>query len=208
MDKDQCDMIPKEIIEQVMETGKKLVIHDANLALKLTESVDKQVDENTIIPAKSIMCMPLRNMRDKSIIGCIRMTRKLESGYNFDWHDESLFEEFCQMFSVSISQKVQLKEFECSSLESQVKSEMLDYYRTPDKQLVEDFVHSLPVRLCSNERIYRRSYLASSIFDDYSLSDDEMVCASYKIFEFVDLFEQFKINKKVNQIHIYLKLFK
>lgn len=146
---------------------------------------------------KSVMCVPLCDSQ-RNTIGCIRMTRSIDHEYNYDKHDESLFEEFCQLYGISIGEKLMRREFELTRLDIELKSEMLTYHVKPDSKLVDWYLSSLPGQIDTDSRVFQRSFLSAYMFDDFCLTDDQMVFASYKIMDYSGLISSFEIDENVS----------
>lgn len=203
---DSFDCILKELAEKVYNTGEKISIRDADLDPVLSDSGAKSsrcICYQT--KTKSIMCVPLLDPRER-IIGCVRISRSTEVGSNFDSHDENLLEEFCKLYSTSISQKLQRKEYELAQVEKKVREEMLAYHMKTDIATEKESCESsLAQEILKDEfemknstylTLFQPNELGKYDFDISALNDDEMVYATFKIFRIMNLLELFSIQEK------------
>ncbi|XP_050695412.1 dual 3',5'-cyclic-AMP and -GMP phosphodiesterase 11A-like isoform X2 [Eriocheir sinensis] len=164
------------LAEQVASTGENL-----NIAECL------EVEKGSAGNVRSMLAMPIRN-RNFQIIGVAKIINKL-NGQPFDENDEQLFEAFTIFCGLGINNTLMYNELEKAMARQKVAIEVLSYHATASA----DEVLSLQREVIPEASKWN---LGSLTFDDFSLSQDQMVLAAVRMFSDLRLTSRFKIEYK------------
>ncbi|GAB6031988.1 hypothetical protein CHUAL_010366 [Chamberlinius hualienensis] len=159
--------------EQVASTGEVL-----NIAETL------EVEKGSLGNVRSLLSMPIRN-GDFKVIGVAQIINKLD-GHPFDETDEQLFEAFTIFCGLGINNTMIYNELEKAMAKQKVTLEVLSYHATA---CVNDVERLMGCEIYESEKWN----LCSLSFNDFSLTDDEMVLASVRMFIDLNLLNRFKI---------------
>ncbi|XP_047500995.1 dual 3',5'-cyclic-AMP and -GMP phosphodiesterase 11A-like [Penaeus chinensis] len=166
------------LAEQVASSGENLNIAD-------TIEVEKGSGGNV----RSMLAMPIRN-RNFQIIGVAKIINKL-NGQPFDDNDEQLFEAFTIFCGLGINNTLMYNELEKAMARQKVAIEVLSYHATASAEDVE----SLQREVVPEASTWS---LGSLTFDDFSLTQDQMLLAAMRMFMDLRLVHRFKIESKVS----------
>ncbi|XP_063889229.1 dual 3',5'-cyclic-AMP and -GMP phosphodiesterase 11A-like isoform X2 [Scylla paramamosain] len=164
------------LAEQVASTGENL-----NIAECL------EVEKGSAGNVRSMLAMPIRN-RNFQIIGVAKIINKL-NGQPFDENDEQLFEAFTIFCGLGINNTLMYNELEKAMARQKVAIEVLSYHATASADEV----------VCLQREVIpdaSKWNLGSLTFDDFSLTQDQMVLAAVRMFTDLRLTSKFKIEYK------------
>ncbi|XP_076309815.1 dual 3',5'-cyclic-AMP and -GMP phosphodiesterase 11A-like [Tachypleus tridentatus] len=137
---------------------------------------------------RSLLCMPIRN-RDYKIIGVAIIINRID-GLSFDENDEQLFEAFTLFCGLGINNTLMYSELEKAMARQKVAIEVISYHGTAPKKEVKNFLDArIPTAV--------EWHLESLQFDDFSLSSDEMIFASIRMFKDLGLISRFRIDYQI-----------
>uniref|UniRef100_T1JG26 Phosphodiesterase n=1 Tax=Strigamia maritima TaxID=126957 RepID=T1JG26_STRMM len=164
------------LAEQVASTGEVL-----NIAEYL------EIEKTNLGTVKSLLCMPIRN-RDFQIIGVAKIINKL-NGQPFDENDEQLFEAFTIFCGLGINNTMMFNEMEKAMAKQRVAIEVLSYHATIHPKEIEK-LKDLPIPDADEWGLHDLS------FDDFCLSQEEMILAAVAMFKDLGLINRFNIQKE------------
>ncbi|KAL7644923.1 UNVERIFIED_CONTAM: hypothetical protein RMT77_004740 [Armadillidium vulgare] len=166
-----------QLAEQVVTSGKNVNIAD-------TIEVTKGSGANV----KSLLAVPVRNSA-YTIIGVAKIINKLNN-QPFDENDEHLFEAFTIFCGLGIHNTLMYNQLEKAMARQKVAIEVLSYHATASSE---------EVRRMMSKRIPEswEWKLGSLSFDDFFLSQDEMVLASVRMFRDLGLVSRLRINHQM-----------
>ncbi|XP_014253887.1 dual 3',5'-cyclic-AMP and -GMP phosphodiesterase 11A-like [Cimex lectularius] len=164
------------LAERVAESGE---------VVNVAESLE--VEPRSSPSVKSLLAMPIRNS-NYQIIGVATIINKL-TGDPFDENDEQLFEAFTIFCGLGIHNTIMYNEVEKAMARQKVTIEVLSYHATASNKEVEALME-LPVPAADELNLYSLS------FDDFSLSDNEMLLASVSMFIELGLVKKFNIDRE------------
>ncbi len=176
----------------MLVTGEKLRLKDAYTDPRFDPSIDSRWNKKT----KSIIMLPLSDNQN-NIIGCIRIARG-QNLATFDECDQKLFEEFCKFYSLSINEKIMQRELEKCQIDKEITSEILTYHSNCSRNELQAFMNTISDEYSLNRLLYERSFLNNYEYDDFALNNNQMVLASFSIFNHCGFIEAFGIKKEVN----------
>ncbi|CAL1528489.1 unnamed protein product, partial [Lymnaea stagnalis] len=155
------------------------------------------------VKAKSVLCMPIHNS-DRTIIGVTQLINKV-NGQPFDDNDEHIIEAFSIFTGLGIH-NCQMYENACQLMAKQsVALEVLSYHATASKEEAERIMSDrngttdVVLRENSFEKIVETIPTADDYrlytydFDDMSMTDDDTIKATIRMFLDANLISQFKI---------------
>ncbi|XP_042868518.1 dual 3',5'-cyclic-AMP and -GMP phosphodiesterase 11A-like isoform X2 [Penaeus japonicus] len=164
------------LAEQVASSGENLNIADSI-----------EVEKGSGGNVRSMLAMPIRN-RNFQIIGVAKIINKL-NGQPFDDNDEQLFEAFTIFCGLGINNTLMYNELEKAMARQKVAIEVLSYHATASAEDVESLQREvIPEATTWN--------LGSLTFDDFSLTQDQMLLAAMRMFMDLRLVHRFKIESK------------
>ncbi|KAK4325067.1 hypothetical protein Pmani_004338, partial [Petrolisthes manimaculis] len=167
---------PTPPAEQVASTGENLNIADS-----------LEVEKGSSGNVRSMLAMPIRN-RNFQIIGVAKIINKL-NGQPFDENDEQLFEAFTIFCGLGINNTMMYNELEKAMARQKVAIEVLSYHATASNEEIQGLQREVvPEAIKWN--------LGSLTFDDFSLTQDQMVLAAVRMFSDLRLTSRFKIEYK------------
>ncbi|XP_071526785.1 dual 3',5'-cyclic-AMP and -GMP phosphodiesterase 11A-like [Panulirus ornatus] len=164
------------LAEQVASSGENLNIADS-----------VEVEKGSAGNVRSMLAMPIRN-RNFQIIGVAKIINKL-NGQPFDENDEQLFEAFTIFCGLGINNTLMYNELEKAMARQKVAIEVLSYHATASAQEVQALQREAAPEAS-------KWNLGSLTFDDFSLSQDQMVLAAVRMFSDLRLTSRFKIEYK------------
>ncbi|XP_070000493.1 dual 3',5'-cyclic-AMP and -GMP phosphodiesterase 11A-like [Penaeus vannamei] len=164
------------LAEQVASSGENLNIADSI-----------EVEKGSGGNVRSMLAMPIRN-RNFQIIGVAKIINKL-NGQPFDDNDEQLFEAFTIFCGLGINNTLMYNELEKAMARQKVAIEVLSYHATASAEDVE----SLQREVIPEAPTWS---LGSLTFDDFSLTQDQMLLAAMRMFMDLRLVHRFKIESK------------
>lgn len=204
MEQDDGTKISRLLANHVLKTGEKLNLSNAYSDTRF----DPLVDTVWSFKSENLLCMPIRDQTG-GIIGCAQITNRMDDE-PFDENDEQLFEAFCIFCGLAINNSIIFNQLEASMAEKSVALDVLSYHATVTKSELNNFMEkyvpnlpkkvnhvppSLPKSLLNG--LMQKEKLASYIFDDFSLNSDEMIIASYEMFQQSGLMKAFQIERNV-----------
>ena len=191
---DDGTKISRRLADFVITTGNNINLHDAYKDSRF----DPVVDTVWRFKTKALLCMPIRN-RESRIIGCAQIANRLDN-QPFDENDEQLFQAFCIFCGLGINNTLIYNQLEKSMAEKSVALEVLSYHATCPKVELSAFLKRLPhdENFSMVNHLITRKHLSSYVFDDLSLTGDEMILASYEMFKNSGLMKAFQIEKQVS----------
>ncbi|XP_076324663.1 dual 3',5'-cyclic-AMP and -GMP phosphodiesterase 11A-like isoform X1 [Tachypleus tridentatus] len=163
-----------QVAERVVCTGE---------VLNLTDPPEIQQDGGRHI--WSLLSMPIRN-RDYRIIGVAIIINGTD-GTSFDENDEQLFEAFTLFCGLGINNALMYGELEKAIARQKVAIEVISYHGTSPRKEVQKFMET---KIPATDEWQ----LENLKFDDFSLSSDEMLLASIKMFQNLGLISKFRID--------------
>ncbi|GLH00338.1 cGMP-specific 3',5'-cyclic phosphodiesterase [Gryllus bimaculatus] len=164
------------LAERVVQSGE---------VLNVAESLE--VEKGSGGNVRSLLAMPIRN-RHYQTIGVATIINKL-NGSPFDDNDEQLFEAFSIFCGLGIHNTLMYSEVEKAMARQKVAIEVLSYHATASSKEVEALLdQTVP---CADEL-----NLYSLAFDDFSLSDDDMVLAAVAMFLDLGVVKRFCIERE------------
>ncbi|KAK3867482.1 hypothetical protein Pcinc_027052 [Petrolisthes cinctipes] len=164
------------LAEQVASTGENLNIADS-----------LEVEKGSSGNVRSMLAMPIRN-RNFQIIGVAKIINKLNC-QPFDENDEQLFEAFTIFCGLGINNTMMYNELEKAMARQKVAIEVLSYHATASNEEIQGLQREVvPEAIKWN--------LGSLTFDDFSLTQDQMVLAAVRMFSDLRLTSRFKIEYK------------
>ncbi|XP_075221410.1 dual 3',5'-cyclic-AMP and -GMP phosphodiesterase 11A-like [Lycorma delicatula] len=146
-----------------------------------------EVEKGTAGNVRSLLAMPVRN-RNYQTIGVASIINKL-NGLPFDETDEQLFEAFTIFCGLGIHNTLMYNEVEKAMARQKVTIEVLSYHATASSKEVEALLEK-PVPGADELNLYSLS------FDDFSLSQDEMLLAAVSMFLELGLVKKFNIERE------------
>ncbi|XP_069951729.1 dual 3',5'-cyclic-AMP and -GMP phosphodiesterase 11A [Cherax quadricarinatus] len=164
------------LAQQVASTGENLNIADS-----------LEVEKGSAGNVRSMLAMPIRN-RNFQIIGVAKIINKL-NGQPFDENDEQLFEAFTIFCGLGINNTLMYNELEKAMARQKVAIEVLSYHATASVEDVQKMQREVVPEA-------NKWHLGSLTFDDFSLSQDQMVLAAVRMFSDLRLTSRFKIEYK------------
>lgn len=196
---DDGTKISRDLADYVINTGNKINLSDAYSDPRF----DPLVDTIWSFKTKALLCMPIRN-RDNNIIGCAQIVNRVDD-QSFDENDEQLFEAFCIFCGLGINNTLMYNQLEKSMAEKSVALEVLSYHATCPRSELELFRNRYPNfdNFSSVVDKNRSVSISSYIFNDFSLTSDEMILASYEMFKQSGLMKTFQIENQVKKYIYY-----
>ncbi|RZF41138.1 hypothetical protein LSTR_LSTR010790 [Laodelphax striatellus] len=146
-----------------------------------------EVEKGSVGNVRCLLAMPVRN-RNYQTIGVACIINKLNN-LPFDEADEQLFEAFTIFCGLGIHNTLMYNEVEKAMARQKVTIEVLSYHATASNKEVEVILEKT-VPVADELNLYSLS------FDDFSLSDEEMVLASVSMFLELGLVKRFNIEKE------------
>uniref|UniRef100_A0A8D8WKA7 Phosphodiesterase n=2 Tax=Cacopsylla melanoneura TaxID=428564 RepID=A0A8D8WKA7_9HEMI len=137
---------------------------------------------------KSILAMPIRNKHYK-VTGVATIINK-NSGLPFDEFDQELFEAFTIFCGLGINNTIMYSEVEKAMTRQKVSLEVLSYHtKATDLEVQELMEKPVPEA--------EVLHLDSLGFNDFSLEPNEMILAAVRMFDELQLINEFNIKREV-----------